>query len=254
MSEPNFQLSKEGNERLRVKTPFPVCQNVWSSFVFEIFPQFVTPIEQMSQGRHNKKYLNRREEYDEIADGQILGYVHAYLPHLERTDGRIDVNGLIHVPEKRVFYLEQIEADLSENQRSRTALLGRLKQVHSETVGYLLNELICARKTTPYRNVKTTKELRDTLGQHLVEIDLFHGFYTDFGNPNWRFASEINKIPIGELLLFMRGDVDNLRGQTCLDFLRDLDAVLIEDRELTPIDLLQIPSVMGEKYSKIVKI
>lgn len=254
MSEINFQLSKEGNERLRVKTPFPVSQNVWSSFVFEIFPEFVTPPEHLIQVRSNKRYLNRRNEYDEISDGQVLGYVHAYLPQLERTPRKADVNGLIHVPEKRTFYLEQIEADLSQNQGTRTALLSRLRQVHSETFGYLLNELMCAQKTTPYRNVKTIKELRDTLGQHLVKINLLQGSYTDYGNPNWRFASEINRIPLGELPLFMRGDVDNLRGQTCLDFLRDLDNVLREDRELTPIDLLQIPLVMRERYSETVRI
>jgi hypothetical protein len=249
-----FECYPEGREKVWIKTPFPVCQNVWSSFVFEIFPEFVTSLERIHQRRHNMRYLNRRSEYDEIADGQVLGYIHAYLPHLERTGGRVDANGLVHVPDNRTFYLEQIQADLEENPRIRTALLNSLTQVHAETVSYLLNQLMDVPKETCYKDVKTTKELRDTLGQHLVEIDLLKGSYTDYGNPNWRFASEINRIPIGELPLFMRGDVDNLRGQTCLDFLRDLDSVLREDRELTPIDLLQIPAIMNQKYFDVVRV
>lgn len=256
MGENNFQLSREGHERLRVKTPFPVSQNVWASFVLEIFQEFVTPPEHLNQYRHNGRYVNRNpNSYDEIADGQALGYIHAYLPHGmrsrgERSLGREDVSGLIHVPEKRLFYLEQIEADLSENPKSRAALLDRLKQINAETISYLLNELMEVPRRTIFKNVKTTKELRDRFGENIAERGLFSGYYNNPGETPVR-EYEIGKIPIGKLPLYMRGqNLNFLRTQTCLDFLRDLDMVLGTDRELRPVvDMLQIPAVMNQKYS-----
>ena len=258
MAESGFEITYEGRERLWIRTPISVYQNVWSSFVFQIFPEFQLPPEHMSQSRHKGRYINRNPEgYDEIADGQTLGYIHAYLPHGERSKGRQGVNGLVHVPEKRIFYLEQIEADLSENPRSRGALLNELKQIHAETVGYLLTQLMDVPGRTEFRDVKTTKELRDKLAENFASIGLLSGCYNNPGEPPIR-DYEIGKIPIRKLPLNMKGgNLDFLRTQTCLDFLRDLDNVLREDRELKelgPVNMLQIPLVMREKYSGIVRV
>ncbi len=255
MTEQGFQFTKEGSEILNIKTPFPVNQNVWASFMLDIFPQFQIPPEHMTRHRHNGRYLNRKTDFDEIADGQILGYIHGYLPHGERSHGRVGVSGLVHVPEKRIFYLEQIQADLEENPRSRISLLDSLNRVQAETISYLLNQLMDVQKVTTYKDVKTTKELRDRFGKTLADIDLLKGYYSDYEKPRI-CADEIDKIPIGKLPLFIRDqDVDFLRSQTCLDFLRNLDDVAREDRELNPIDLLlQIPALMNQKYSEIVKI
>lgn len=260
MSEPKFDFAKEGNDRLQVRTPVPVCQNVWASFVFEIFPRFQVPLEHMSKDRLNGRYLNRRpNNVDEIADGQAGDYYrHAYVPHTERSERRQGVNGLIHVPEKRIFYLEQIEADLSENSRSRIALLNGLKQVHAETIEYLLGELIQAPKNARFKDVKTTKELRDRLGLNFAKVGLLDGSYNPHREP-YISAGEIKEIPMGQLPLYMHDlnmqkDADVLRSQTTLDFLRDLDLTLREDKELAPMDLLQIPIVMREKYSDIVRV
>lgn len=248
-----FEFVRTGNERLWVKTPFPVALNVWSSFVFNIFPEFQVPPENNYQDRHNGKYLNRQNEFDEIADGQVLGYVHAYLPHLrERKIGRVEFDGLIHVPDKRILYLDQIQADLEENPRQRRAQLEGLRQVHSELVGYLLNQLIDVPKNC---RAKTTKELRDTFGKNLAQNGLLTGYFTDYGEKDWISTGSLDVIPIGKLPLYMRGqDLDFLRSQTCLDFLRDLDSVLEKDRELTFADTLQIPGVMAQKYSRIVRV
>lgn len=149
---------------------------------------------------------------------------------MERGQGKVGVTGLIHVPDNRVFYLEQIQADLEENPRTKAALLDSLKQVHAETVGYLLNELMNIPKTTTYKNVKTTKELRDVFSQELVKIGLFDGYSSDYGNRDSCSAAYLHHILIGKLPLFMGGQN--------IDFLRDLDGVLKEDRELGPMRFL----------------
>jgi len=255
MNEPVFQVLYEGDDRLRVKTPFPVTQNVWSNFVLEIFPDLIRPPQNQAEGTAFSKYLNRRTDYDEISEGQVFGYVHAYIPKLERTPTRSDVTGLIHVPEKRKFYLEQIEADLTENPKTRVALLNRLQQIHSETVEFLVDRLMKS-STNPGESPKvtSTKELRDYLGEQFFKANLLQGHFTDYGDPNWIYARDIDKLPIGKLPLFMRGkNIDNLRTQTCLDFLRNLDTILEQDRPLNLATLMYIPFNLLNMYSDILR-
>lgn len=243
-----FGLNRVKDEQLWVKTPFPVPQNVWADFVFQIFPEFQIPIKHSSLHRYQGRHINRRRDYDEIADGQVNAYIHAYLPHCQRREGMVHDFGVVHVPDIRAFYLEQIQADLEENPRARSALLESLRQVHVETVSYLLNELMNVSKVAHYQDVKTTKELRDVFGKKLAKIGLIRGCYTPYGQIS-------HEIPIGELPLYMNGEnINFLQSQTCLDFLRDLDSVFGIDRELQPMEILGVQLAMNQRYRHIVKV
>jgi len=250
-----FEVSRV-EAKAYVKTPFPVCQNVWADFVMKIFPDFVVPPEQMHRNYYHGKHLNRMSKYDEIADGQGgYYYRHAYLPHGDRYfPGRVEVSGLIHVPNCRISYLNQIQAGLEENPRSRTALLDSIRQVNAETIGYLIKQLIQAPGTTTFRDVKTARGLRDVFGKELARSELLDGCYNDPGS-TYINAYAIDQIPIGQLPLSMKGqNIDFLRSQTCLDFLRDLDDIVIGDVELTKTDLAQIPEAIKKRYSDIVRV
>ena len=102
----SFNLNKENDQKLWVKTPFPVTHAVWNFFVKGIFPGFVN-VKASPPGR----YINRSFWGDtaELTDGQLIKYrTHAFLPDDKRKGVNSAEWGLIYVPEVETRYLDNL--------------------------------------------------------------------------------------------------------------------------------------------------
>lgn len=211
-------------ERVWVRTPFPVTQNVWANFVFRLLDVDRANEHGVSISKKTV-YLNRweNEPVDEIAQGQYGSgretFKHAYLPHCERQGLNVHDWGLIHVPVSRDFYLDQIEAELDESPKTHSALLKRLNSIQQRTVGQIFERFFEEMAKMP----NEVEVLRQNLIERLKSPGILPsqvGHYKQ--TENYR---------LGEFPVFPAYIKDNnhLVSQTALDFIRNLDGVLIRE-------------------------
>lgn len=231
MAESGFECVREDAQKLWVRTPFPVSQNVWSSFAFDVFPQFNTyagnAVNDKRQIDPNTRYLNRilAEDgmpVDEIADGQYGFYwVHGRLPHDKRANLGIDNWGMIQVPDNQTFYLDQIQRDYSKHPRMWQGLLEDIKVDHEKTLEELF-AVFRGELSSPWLYSSTgTLHLRD--GLTLVIAGCSNTFMPPYIPRQAKKEESVRKIYLGELPMFCYSPKDVLRAQTAIDFLRDFD-------------------------------
>lgn len=197
--------------------PLDASRNVRTVFVSDIFPRFMSPPGFISYG----KYVNRREDFDELAEGQAGNYyVHSRVSKM--GDGSIANALSISVPKQRSFYLDSVQAYLAEQPRCAEASLNSHIALEKELLDFLFKELEHSDRNTIYRG-KSGKSYRDAFGSSLVDNRLFSGYFTSVKSQNVR-ANQIDKMNLGSLPLSMFGrDLDFLRVQTILDFLTTID-------------------------------
>ncbi len=125
-------MRREGEQKLWVRTPYPVTSNVWNFFVKTIFPQF-NPTNDI---RHSERYINDAPEMHraELADGQYGVYhTHAYLPYDERGPIKKAQWGVIYVPREDSHYIDKVRESLAK--KDLDSILAIL--VHKEKMSIL---------------------------------------------------------------------------------------------------------------------
>lgn len=233
MAENGFECVREEgvDNKLWVRTPFPVTHNVWGFFVKDIFPRFsidkakfsyydsnlLNAMERWKDPRH--RYLVREINSDEtlkscIADGEGFRWTHADLPDDKdkRAGLRVHDWGLIYIPHPaQVGYLDEIAGDLNGEFSGRTELLSQINQQERDTMEGLLLKLKGALEEHP----QTIDELR----RRVI------GVYGSFPWMNSDYANT-KLFEIGKLPLTSKNPMNTVEGQTKLDFYRNLDYVL----------------------------
>lgn len=231
----SFELSRENEQKLWIKTPFPVTHNVWGFFVKDIFPRFsidkykvpiINDLLERAMERWTNpefKYLVRERNEDGtykscIADGEGFKWTHADLPDDKRDGLNVYNWGLIYIPNPAQFgYLDFISDNLIQNSSPMCELLSDTYQKEIKTMKGLLLKL----KNVLEERPQTIEELRKKV------LGLYGGF-------PWMTILDIktntNKpLGIGELPLTSQHPLNTIEGQSELDFYRELDALLSPD-------------------------
>lgn len=239
-----FNAVREDRQKLWVQTPYPITHNVWAALVRQFFPKFSIDDSQLPSMNESTTFLlkNAREErWDDpkhryllrernpdgsfkncLTDGENYRWTHADLPDDNRSGLRQHDWGLIFIPNPaQTEYLEQIAGKFN-NRGAWWSLSRSLDSIHKaeeETISRLLLRL----KNFMGTNPKDYDELRRLVIGEYGDYD----FMITYNPCHRRRLIERGKLP-----LTSRTPVNNIDGQTSLDFFRLFDQVIstVEDR------------------------
>ncbi|MDP2924918.1 MAG: hypothetical protein Q8N99_00950 [Nanoarchaeota archaeon] len=253
-----FEFVAEGNEKLWMRTPYPVTHNVWDYFALDIFPEFDVDRANKLSGRDppaksGDRYLNRilyqDKDVAEIADGQEGEYFrHAWLPDDKRRGLDIHDWGLILVPSEFELYLDKIEAGFHKNPEEKRKTLYRRASQERTTLEKLF------------------ANFHKVLTSNLIPGGLYACNDTTI-NDIRKFREELVKCFDSRLALYIRGDFGKvpyfnksissyraLERQTSLDFMRNLDDVLLQEMRFENINSpARISSKMYSMYRHLLE-
>jgi len=132
----DISIERAGETKLNISVGFPVTQNVWGFEVLNIFPEFDLSYSRKKPPIQNTdRYLNRKnhEGRDEISDGQCGSYwIHAWLPHGNRTGLTQAYTGTIEVHPEQDFYIDEIMGTFKRTQNASEIAKSLAQKVQEE--------------------------------------------------------------------------------------------------------------------------
>ena len=257
----NFELSREGANKLWVGTPFSVSRNAWGFFVKDwVFPGFYIsepPVEGVDTwpsggdiGRWGEcRYLLRDVNPDlsekwKLTDGEKGNYwTHAELPDDQRSGLNTSCWGVIYIPHPcQVHYLSVIESGLGPASVQRRSYcqeeLEKLISTERATLEGLFRELQQVssfdpqpKNTLEFRNAMTVR--RGYLKEHRI------------GKLPMTYSSLCQNIPCQQNIF---------TGQIELDFFRTLDGQFRNYRSLSREGVGEIVESMRAAYGHLISV
>lgn len=225
-----FETARENEQKLWVKTPFPVSHNTWGFFVKDMFPQFAideTKVINKDYFLENAmsrwpyphlRFLVREMNIDGtykscITDGEYFRWTHADLPDDNRKEQNVHDWGLVYIPNKAQFgYLDLITGTINLRQKSLEESLEKIKEKEKKSIQGLLLRL----KSVLQKQPNTFDEFT------AIIFDEFR----KYSNLRINAKEDSSNEYIRRLPLTSRHPANSIEGQTELDFYIKLDNIL----------------------------